>query len=77
MGCQCTTPVNSSKANSNGHSIEDRSSRYKTNTDSTSVSNPDAAKDFSKPKKMVKGNNHTTKKVKVTRKQLPKEFYLD
>lgn len=52
MGCQCTTPVNSSKTNSNGHSIEDRSSRYKANGDSTS--NPESgAKDFAKPKKMV------------------------
>ena len=52
MGCQCTTPVNSSKPNSNGHSIEDRSTRYKSNADSTSAADGTAVKDFSKPKKM-------------------------
>lgn len=75
MGCQCTTPVNSSKQNSNGHSIEDRSARYKSNADSTSAADSTAVKDFSKPKKMASKN--PPKKAKVTRKQLPKEFYLE
>ena len=73
MGCQCTTPVNNSK--SKGHSIEDRSSRYK--TDSTSGTIPEGAKDFSKPKKMAQKMLNNDKKPKIARKQLPKEFYLE
>ncbi len=72
MGCQCTTPVNSSKSKANGgsHSIEDRSSRY--------VVDHTDKKDSSKLKKLeVKIIDNYKKANRVKRVQLPSEFYID
>ncbi len=71
MGCQCTTPVNSSKSKASSHSIEDRSSRYV-------VDHTDKSRDPSKLKKLEVKIIDTYKKAsRVKRVQLPSEFYID
>ncbi len=62
MGCQCTKPVNggNSSKGGGGHSIEDRSSRYKTDS-TTNQSSAVQMNDLSKPKMISGKTGHNIK----------------